>query len=66
MPSENGGNVDGVDVYSSSVFNLFSAEHLLDMLAAILVCCLQIQQALAQLVHITLQILRLPIELLSK
>lgn len=66
MPSEKGGNVDGADAYSPSVFNLFSAEHLLDMLAAILVGCFQIQQAMAQLVHLTLQILRLPIELLSK
>ena len=44
---------------------LFGAEHLLDVLAAVLMCCLQIQQALAQLVHLTLQTLCLTLKLLS-
>lgn len=55
-----------IDRAYHSALSLLGSEHLLDMLAAILVCCFQIKQTLAQFVHLSLQSLCLALKLLAK
>lgn len=55
-----------IDRAYHSALSLLGSEHLLDMLAAILVCCFQIKQTLTQFVHLSLQSLCLALKLFAK